>query len=372
MSQIQTISLQNWRKFEQSSWDFQPGINLILGPNAIGKTSVIEAIHFLAHRKSFRTSKTSELIRSGQSVAYILTELTQANTPTSVAVKIPQSGPLQLNINQTPQRKLSTLDSLINCVIFTFADLEIVSGQPSKRREIFDQLLSAHDSNYAQHIRNYKKILETRSQILHRLSQNAGYAPTDPALATINQQLIETGSQIISLRLTHLDSLNRLTNQFYSHFVGALAPINFQYQSSFLLKNLDLTAIQTQFAKVIEFNQNAEIHATRNLFGPHRDDIQMLASGHSTRQFFSLGEQWSLAISLKLTLAEIIEQSTAIVPFLLLDDVFSIIDDSRGQRLIEQLAHFGQVFVTSSRTSNLLTAHSHKIEILQQPNDDEL
>jgi DNA replication and repair protein RecF len=363
MSQLQTLSLQNWRKFEHYTVDFHPGINLIIGPNATGKTSLIEAIYFLAHRKSFRTSKNSDLIRADQTVAYVLAQLIQNQRAVSLGLKISQSGPLLLNVDQTPQSKISALNTFLQAVIFTFSDLEIIQGQPAKRREIFDQLLATHDPTYAQLIRRYRKILDTRGQILHRSSPPAYQSATHSAIDAINQQLIETGSQIISLRLANLDYLSRIINQFYSHFIDSPAPITFHYQSSFLLKNHDLEAIQNQFAKVIEFNQNAEIKAARNLFGPHRDDIQILTAGNSTRQFFSLGEQWSLAISLKLALAQIIEQSTTIKPFLLLDDVFSIIDDSRAQRLIEQLVNFGQIFVTSSRASHLLTTHSHKIEL---------
>jgi DNA replication and repair protein RecF len=303
------------------------------------------------------------LIRTGQSAAYISAQFTEENQSVSASLKIPQTGSILLNVNQKPERKISVLDSLLSCVIFTFSDLEIVQGQPAKRREIFDQILSIRDPKYAQLIRTYKKILETRARILRELSRNFLNMGNNSALDPINQQLIETGSAIIAERLVNLDFLNHITNQFYSYFIGTNASISFDYQSSFLLKGRSLDEIQTQFSKVIDFNRKVEIQAAHNLFGPHRDDIQIFASGNSTRQFFSLGEQWSLAISLKLTLAQIIEQSTSVKPFLLLDDVFSIIDDLRAQRLIERLINFGQTFVTTARASDLLLANSHKIEL---------
>jgi DNA replication and repair protein RecF len=363
MSELQSLSLQNWRKFENLSVNFSQGINFLLGSNGTGKTSIIEAIFFLAQRKSFRTSKNSELIRTGQSAAYILAQFESSGQTHSLGLKISRIDPLTLTIDQQAQKKISILNSILSCVIFTFSDLEIVQGQPSKRREVFDQLLSARDSHYAQLTRDYKKILESRAKILNNLSKSRYYSNPTSELNFANQQLVNIGSEIILARLNNFNWLEEMINRYYAFFTDSPHKIQLDYQPSFLLKGESLEEIQSQFHQVLEFNQRVEIQSARNLFGPQRDDIQILYSGNSTRQLFSLGEQWSLAISLRLAQTQILKESTSFTPVVLLDDVFSIIDNTRAERLINQLNNFGQVFLTTAREPNLPIPNSNKIEL---------
>ncbi|MDR2538719.1 MAG: AAA family ATPase [Bifidobacteriaceae bacterium] len=389
MSIITSLRLQDWRNFTEFESSLNEGINYLVGDNGVGKTSVVEAIYYLAHRKSWRTNHPRELIRRGQLGSY----LTFTIEDKKYVLKLTRGESIQLSVDGKIQTNAAILNKLLPVLLFTFDDLQIIQGAPQFRRELLDTTISLVDQEYRKLLVDYKKVLRTRTGVLHALKKGVVSSPNlidsnalvdnassntldstvepftnrhSPAtnnsavLTDITYQLMVIGTKIMLKRLEFFPQIEPLVNRYYNYFLGEASQVNLLYQPSFMLKGLSAAEIYDQFDKSIKYEQNVEIHSGHNLFGPHRDDFGILFNHESTKHFFSLGEQWSMALSFKLVQAELIKHQK---PLLIFDDVFAIIDQKRSLKLVEILQESPQVFITTHQLSKDLSDNQKVIQL---------
>jgi len=295
--EIKKLSLENFRCFEKVELEFGSKMNLILGPNASGKTTILEAIFLLAAGNSFRAEKIAELIYFGKEIARVKVDKLEIVLTTGEVQKkkVPKK---KFLINGAAKKKRDFIGQFL-AVLFRPEDIRIITGSPSRRRRFFDQVLIQINWEYGRALNNYNKALKRRNKLLEAI-QTRKAQKSD--LFFWSQSLSENGELIIKGR----EELVGFINYFWPK------GLRFIYQPNKFV-----------------FDQNLvrEIEQGMTLTGPHRDDFSLEKKGKDLSLFGSRSEQRLAVLNLKLAELEFIEQKCRQRPILLLDDVFSELDE---------------------------------------------
>jgi DNA replication and repair protein RecF len=343
---IKKIYLRDFRNYAEAMVDFSPGINVLVGENAQGKTNLLEAIGLLMTGRSFRTQHLSELIRFGTSSFYI--EALFEKNGVEQTLKFSFNGNERKIIhNATSLPCLSTLLGLLMGVILSPEDRSLVKGGPHTRRHFLDLLLAQATPLYLHHLSRYLKALKQRNVLLRRHLVDAIY-PWEEHMALSATFLTRMRSQTI-------EELERLseTETFSTE------RLNLNYRSSAMTAvGLDEQALHAYYLKQFEKNRNRECDLGMTLTGPHRDDMTIFLQGKEARQFASEGQQRSCVAALKLAQWKWLETLTEAKPSLCIDEIGVSFDASREEELYQRMQHLGQVFVTTVRPSSSFPCHS--------------
>jgi DNA replication and repair protein RecF len=322
------------------------GINVIYGNNGQGKTNWLEAVHLLAHTKSFRTRQLSETLTFGRSAGSVSGVIARGD---SIERDLRVS--IQANSKQTfvngKRESLTRYSSQLHAVWFTADELEVVRGGPEARRNFIDRgAISLHPS-YAQTLTNFNKVLKQKRALL---KQGADGFLRFEALAEMiepwNQQLIALSGQIHRTRVEYVTLLQEALE--HSLFGDT---ISIRYVSSFEGKG-DLRDYDGLIAERLRSRLQAEVFAGSCLIGPHRDDLDVLFGTRNLRSFGSSGQQRSALITLDLAAISVYHSKHHDYPIFLIDDVDAELDGSRIERLLEYLEGRTQTFITTSKRSH--------------------
>lgn len=342
---LHNLQLRNFRNYEEISLDFSPGVNLIVGDNAQGKTNLLEAIAFLGSGRSFRTQKAAELVRFGADFADLSVCLdSQEREQTLRWVLFPGGRPRQLYRNGIKKKTAGEISGVLQTVLFCPEDLLVLRSGSASRRRLADNALCQLRPNYEAALGEYGRILEQKSRILKDRFEN-------PALLDIlpeyNIRLCQVGALLISYRARFFEALGKAAAKYHGSFSGGLEDFGLTYRT--------VSTIQDPFAPVktleenlrghLESHYRAELETAQCLTGPHKDDFECTLSGISLKSFGSQGQVRTAAISLKLAQRELMERECGQTPILLLDDVLSELDSGRQDFVLNQIRS-GQVFIT--------------------------
>ena len=332
------IQLRNFRNYEQVKLDFDPGVNLIVGDNAQGKTNLLEAISYLGGGKSFRAMKTSEMVRFGADFADIEGEIfAQERSQTLRWVLFNGSRPRQLYRNGAKKKTAGEIAGVLPTVLFCPEDLMVLKTGAAQRRRLGDHALCQLRPNYDAALTEYNRILDQKSRILKDHFEN-------PAILEI---LPEYNTLLISYRARFYDSLGKSAAKFHSQFSGGVEEFDLKYKT--------VSTVTDPFAPVSTLTQNlldhlerhyrAELETAQCLTGPHKDDVDVSLSGINLKAYGSQGQTRTAAISLMLAQRELMGREMGEEPVLLLDDVLSELDPGRQDFVLNQIVS-GQVFIT--------------------------
>ena len=342
---LNNIYLQDFRNYRQLQLDFDPGVNLIVGDNAQGKTNLLEAIGYLGSGKAFRTQKTAELVHLGADFAEIAGEIhSQQREQTVRWLLFPTARPRQLFRNGVKKKTAADIAGVLQTVLFCPEDLMILKGGSSSRRRLGDMALCQLRPNYEAALNEYNRILEQKNRILKDRYEN-------PALLDIlpeyNTRLCQVGALLISYRARFYEGLGKAAQQYHSTFSGGA--------EDFLLEYKTVSTVRDPFAPIpeltgwlldhLESHYRAELESAQCLTGPHKDDFDVSLSGMSLKAFGSQGQVRTSAISLKLAQRQLMGKESGEIPVLLLDDVLSELDPGRQDFVLNQISE-GQVFIT--------------------------
>lgn len=307
---INNLSLQNFRSYTKKTFEFSEKTTLIVGPNASGKTNILEAIYALAIGKSFRAEKENEVIRENENFALIKTDNLEIlwENKNYNGYKIYK----HYKINGINKRQADFVGNL-RAVLFCPQDLEIATDSPSTRRKYLDLVLAQIFKDYrlASHI--YEKALRQRNKLLWKIREFGGIGELD----YWNNLLIANGKIIHDKRKDFLDFLN------------------LEYDSSLI--NADR----------LNKYQQEEIAAAMTLVGPHRDDFRILKNNKNIKSFGSRGEQRLAVFDIKLKELEYVEKVTGEKPILLLDDIFSELDENNRRKVLEIIPQQQTIMTTT-------------------------
>ena len=339
------IYLRNFRNYEELNLSFDPGVNLIVGDNAQGKTNLLEAIAYLGSGKSFRTQRSAELVKLGQEFADLEGEMcTQERCQKIRWVLFPASRPKQLYRNGIKKKSAADISGMLQTVLFCPEDLLVLKTGASARRRLADNAISQLRPNYEAALSEYNRILEQKNRILKDRYEN-------PALLDIlpefNARLCQVGALLISYRARFFQGLGREAEVYHDHFSGGKEKFHLEYKTVSTVSDpfAPMSRLEEDLKEHLESHYRAELESASCLTGPHKDDFDVSLSGLSIKAFGSQGQVRTAAISLKLAQRELMYKESGEIPVLLLDDVLSELDPGRQDFVLNQIDK-GQVFIT--------------------------
>lgn len=311
---LQKIALTNFRNFEKLNLDFAD-VTLLIGDNAQGKSNILESIYFLATTKPLRVERDSQLIKTGKDFSFLSAQVDQPEVKLEIGISADvKTGQLikRLKVNGIPRRVLDYLGSLA-VVSFAPEDINLVSGSPALRRWHIDLTLAQVDRAYKRALTEYSEVITSRNRILKKIKEGLGRVDE---LEFWNGKACEQGRFVTERRRVFFDYINRQKSVVFGDF-------SFLYQTSEIS------------AERLSSYQGREIAAGTTLIGPHRDDFVFLLGDKQLAFYGSRGEQRTAVLDLKLLEVNFISQLQDTKPVLLLDDVFSELDDNHRAHVIK-------------------------------------
>ena len=332
---IESLDLKNYRNYDILDMNFDKNVNIIYGDNAQGKTNILESIYMCATSRSHRGSKDKEIIRFGESESHIKANVLKNNINYRIDMHLKGNKAKGIAINGIPIKKAVDLFGIIQIVLFSPEDLNIIKNGPSERRRFMDMELSQLNKIYLSNLVNYNKVLVQRNKLLKELSFNM----SDELLATLDiwdMQLVKYGNLIIKGRESFIEKINTIISGIHSRLTGGIENIKVSY-----VPDVDVN----DFEEEVKNSRQKDIKYKATSKGPHKDDLIFLINDNDVRKYGSQGQQRTAALSLKLSEIELVKLVIKDTPVLLLDDVLSELDSNRQNFLINSIGDI-QTIVT--------------------------
>ncbi|NOZ60097.1 MAG: DNA replication/repair protein RecF [Calditrichaeota bacterium] len=342
---IHSLELINFRNYQKQAVQFGNEKNFFIGKNAQGKTNLLEAIHLLCLTKSFRTRHNKEAI-SFSTEEFILKgkfELDNGN-PQRIVLTYSRKEGKQLSINRKRVNRLAEFVGNLPVVISSPDEYEITIGPPPERRKFFDILISQIDRRYLHYLIEYLRIVKQKSAIFQQWKQKRTINPK--VIEPWNERLANIGAQVINRRHQFTSRLSLHLNHIYASFTQSREKLEILYRPN--LAYQDLADIQAAFAKELKENLSREIQRGLCLIGPHRDDFIFKINGHELKKYGSRGQHKTVLIALALAEFDLIFEVKNEKPIILIDDLFSELDNEREELILNKLANTGQIFLTAT------------------------
>lgn len=351
---VKSLKLSGFRNYNEIGLELARGMNLLFGDNGNGKTNLVESVFFLGNLESHRSSDNRSLIQNQKTSATIIAEASHKERVVLLGVEINAGSPNRYFVNGNQQKRTSDFLGLLTAVIFAPEDLDLIRRDPSDRRRFMDQALIALKPRMAGVKADYERVLKQRNALLKSAKSQPKADLT--TLEIWDQQLVRLGTEITMERIGLLKTLEPLLQGFYQSLAITNEEIRLDLElnigsddSGDVVTDPTATLISQMFHDKLQELRSKELERGITLVGPHRDELRISKSGLPTRTQSSQGEAWSLALGLKLAMAELIRQdSPSGDPVLILDDVFAVLDSGRRSRLLEFVSDYEQVLVTSA------------------------
>ena len=344
MLRLKTISLVQFKNYQNRSLPFTERIVGISGRNGVGKTNLLDAIHYLCFTKSHFTRLDGNNIFHGQDGFRLEGDFAIWDKKEKAVCIFRETGKKEFSINDQPYEKFSQHIGHYPCVIIAPDDIRIITNGSEERRRFIDTLLSQLDAAYLQQLIAYNKVLQQRNSLLRSFTETGN--KDLPLLAVLDEQLIKPGEKIFEKRKEFLVSFLPLVKQLYTEIAKQFENINLFYNSELL---------QASFAELFTINQTKDIMLMRTTAGVHKDDLEFNLNEQPFKNIASQGQRKSLLFALKLAEMEVLKKTKGFSPLLLLDDVFEKLDEERIINLLQRVCveNDGQVFITDTNRKKL-------------------
>jgi DNA replication and repair protein RecF len=339
---VTDLSVTDFRCFREADLQFAPGVTVIQGANAQGKTTVLEAVAWTATGSSFRGVPDSALVRAGCEVAIIRAGIVDGSRAQLFEAEIRAVGRNRVQVNRQALTRAKDRQELLRVTVFAPDDLQLVKGGPAHRRDYLDDLLVAVAPRHAATRADYERVLRQRNALLRNGIRNADDATT---LDVFDAQLAQSGAVLTSGRLRLLERLTPLVDDAYNELAGGHTGIEATYESSWLAD--EHAELNDALRAALHDRRRAELDRRVTLAGPHRDEWRLRIGALDSRLHASQGEQRTLALALRIGGHRLCTDVIGSPPVLLLDDVFSELDERRAASLLAHL-DAGQTLVTTA------------------------
>ena len=342
---LDSLQLVNFRNYDNLYLKFNKNVNLIIGKNGQGKTNIVEAIYMLSFGKSFRTSKDKEIIKFEKENLYAGGSFSKEYTKGMIEIGLSKNKK-GIKVNKIPIQKIYELLGNINVVIFSPEDLRLVKEGPKERRSFIDKEISQIVPKYYNYLTNYNKILFQRNQLLKKNSVDLDL------LSVYDESLARYGSYIYVLRRDFIKKIGKISSEMHYKLTNKLENLVISYKNQINLTEDDTIELTyNKFLEKLASNRKNDIETRTTRYGIHKDDINIYVNDLDVRLYGSQGQQRTASISLKLSEIELINQEVGEYPILILDDVFSELDEIRQKLLIENLS-IVQMFITTAEDAH--------------------
>ena len=343
---LKEIRLRNFRNYIDENIKFHPKINWIFGDNAQGKTNLVEAIYLLMKGISFRGNK-EDWLKFQENHCYIQGIFEEKGREFEVELNLSQNENKKISINKEIIKNKSDILKLFHCVIFSPEDLRLVKDGPYLRRKYIDYFIQSAMPEYEKIIKIYDRILLQRNNLL-KYNQKSFYFKEQ--IRVLNHQFLEVGAEVLFLRKKYTDILNALAKNIHRQLTWNKEDLLIIYDSPFIFLNskqaLSKEEIRENFIQAMKESFLADREKQVTTIGPHRDDLKIIINKMDIRYYASQGQQRTAILSLKLSEMKLIENTFYRKPILLLDDIFSELDENRQEYLLQTMGD-GQIFITT-------------------------
>jgi DNA replication and repair protein RecF len=344
--------LRDFRGYEAVEVEPGPSVTLLVGGNAAGKTTLLEAVGWLARMSSFRRAPDAALVRVGSERAVVRAEVERQGLahPQLVEAEIAVAGRNRVLVNRKPLSRARDLLGTLRVTVFAPDDLRLVKGGPAERREELDDLLVACSPRWDAVRTDYERVLRQRNAWLRTWSR-----ADDPATLDVwDEQLVRVGAELVRARLKLVERLAAPLGKAYAAVAGTAADVSGSYEAGWAeeagpLDTGRLDDVPQLLAAALARARPADLERRLSTVGPHRDDWRLSIDGLDCRRYASQGEQRTLSLALRLAGHEVVTEVVGEAPVLLLDDVFSELDEVRCAGLVANLPE-GQALVTTTTT----------------------
>jgi DNA replication and repair protein RecF len=349
---IRSIRLTSFRAHDSSEIGFSPGVNLIVGPNGIGKTNVLEALHYLCLSKSFLASQDQYVLKEGADFFEVEGAFTseRGRDVSARIVFMPGEGK-RLFINGAPLDRLADVVGRLPIVVFSPDDYVITAGGPDERRSFLNNILSQARPAYMEDLWSYRRALKQRNELLSQF-QGTRFPMPDGLLESWDAELTKSGARVITERMRFLRTFDQYLADAYSTMEHAVERPTITYQTAVDTDGLENeTEVATAFAARLLDRRKRDLETGRTGDGPHRDELAFKLNAMDVRRYASQGQHRTFGMALKLAQFFYLRDRLDETPMLLLDDIFDHLDPSRTGAVLDLLAgdSVGQSIITGTR-----------------------
>lgn len=356
------IQALNFRNIADATVPFSPGVNILYGENAQGKTALLEAIYLISLGRSFRGAHESELIRFGEDYSRISLDYTDSLRDQNITVYISKDKRRQVEQNKVKITRMSEVIGQFRAVMFCPEHLSLVKDGPSERRSYLDVAISQLRPMYLKSLQTYNHILRQRNQLIK--SSYFDRTAFDSTVELWSGQLAREAALISKFRAWYTELADRSVKNLFLRMTGEKELPSLCYHSS-LRGDVDYSDIKNTEEKYMELLMSfhdREIAAGATLFGIHKDDLEIDLNGRSARIYASQGQQRSISVAMKLAEGEICRRDCGEFPVFLLDDVLSELDGRRRAFLQNEMTDRQVIMSTCESLSEMNSANVIKVK----------
>jgi DNA replication and repair protein RecF len=345
---LRRLAVVDFRSWEGVELDLDPGVTVLVGPNGVGKTNLVEAVGYLATLASHRVAGDAPLVRRGAERAVVRATVVHQGRELAVELEIAPGRANRARVNRAPVSRPRDVLGILRTVLFAPEDLALVRGDPAERRRFLDELLVSRRPRLAAVRTDYDRVLRQRSALL----KTARSGPRTADVSTLDVwdgHLARHGAALLAARLDLVDLVAGPAAEAFAEVAPSSEPIALVYRSSLDRADLPRSAdeLEPLLLDALARVRRQEIERGVCLVGPHRDDLELRLGPGPAKGYASHGESWALALALRLASYRLL-CADDVEPVLILDDVFAELDDRRRRALAGVAARAEQVLVTAA------------------------
>ena len=359
---VNKVQLANFRNYTQAEYTFRDGLNVICGPNAIGKTNLMESIFVSAIGRSPRTKNEKDLIRMGDNKAYIHLFLEKKYRDHVINVEIDRSEGKKINVDGAKITRLGELIGLLTVVYFSPDELKMIKDAPQERRRFMDLSLSQQSKPYYLALSKYNALLAQRNKLM----KTTDFAEFSTTAFIWETQMAEAAADIILKRRAFIEKIGIYADQYHQKIAGENEDITLIYESC--IEGETREEIKEALIKKLEESHEKDYELGYTTVGVHREDFNITSKGIDLRKYGSQGQQRTAALVIKLAEIEYYYSESGEKPILLLDDVLSELDEKRRTALLEATAGT-QTFITCTEFKENVENY-HKIDLQKKEKEN--
>lgn len=356
---IGKLSLLHFKNHPEKNFDLSPQINCFVGNNGVGKTNILDALHYLSVGKSFLGNSDINNIENDEDFFSIEALVSDDDNEDIIKILQPKEGKKIIKKNDKTYERLADHIGYLPSVMISPYDSNLISDSGESRRKFLDAMISQTDSEYLFSLIQYQKTIQQRNALLKYFAKNRTFDLD--SLDIYNDPISKFGTQIYNKRKDFIEDLNPVVQEFYEIISGGKEQVEVSYQSHLTDSNFD---------DLLQQNIDKDRVLTYTSAGVHKDDLLFKMNGNLIKKIGSQGQQKSFLIALKLAQISRIKKLTGKNPIVLLDDIFDKLDDNRVSQLIELVnkENFGQIFITDThleRTENVVKRINEESKIFE-------
>lgn len=360
---LRRIALDGFRNYTDFTAGFSPGVNVIWGENAQGKTNLLEAIGFLSGARSHRARGDRELISFDRDQGSITAEVTSRGRDFLLEVQLFRGARRRLFVNHVKCKTAAELGGIVQTVLFCPEDLALIKAGAAERRSFLDHAICQLRPRYAEALAQYSKLLDHKTRILRDWEKHPSLLDV---LEDFNEAMARAGALVIHYRAHFVRKLAEKAAQIQTEFSGGRETLALHYATVSTVR--DPLGPTVELYEDLRRHQDSHAKAERDarscLSGPHKDDLVARINGQPARQYASQGQTRTAALSLKLAERELFRDDTGQWPILLLDDVLSELDARRQDFVLRRITG-GQVILTGCEAPDGSFPEGRTLHIVQ-------